>query len=195
MTLLKYTATERYAASALGINHNTLISRRNRGTVPYFCFQKLSCGAIRYSMIVLKRYLSDPTDTKANAVAIAHHKKAYWDSVKVSSEIGANVIKDNKNSITNTMPQEFSFTASEKDAAAAIGISRYALRDRRIAGTVPNYVFIRCGVKLIKYCIPLLVDWALDPSDTLAIERAQAIFQASRISSPHNLPENNQHEN
>lgn len=189
MSLLKYTVTERYASKSLGINHGALISRRNRGTVPYFCYQKLSCGAVRYSMIVLKRYLSDPTDEKANARAVSHHKKSYWDSVKASSELGANVIKDNKNSINNIMPQEFSFTSSEKDAAAAIGISLYALRDRRISGTVPNYIFIRCGVKLIKYCIPLLVDWAIDPSDHEAHARAQAVFQASRVSSPHNLPE------
>lgn len=188
MGQLKYTLTERYTASALGINHGTLKDRRIRKVIPYFCYQKLSCGAVRYNLVVLKRWMSNPTDEKSNALGILHHKKAYLRSAIGSPEACAIVPKD-LITIRKTMAhQELRFDHSEKDTAAAIGISRWNLRDRRYSGEVPAWCYIRLGTKLIRYCLPLILDFYIDQNDTDAHARAQAVFQASRVSSPHNLP-------
>ena len=184
---LKYNVTERYAASTLGINHNTLISRRNRGIVPFFCYQKRSCGDIRYNLVVLKRYLLDPTNEKANALAISHHKRAYWTSIKASPKLCVNLQQDINTPPEAMTPLDLLFDTSEKDMAAILGISRWSLRDRRQSGFVSEHCYIRFGTRLIRYNRSLTIDWSINPLDTLSQARALAVFEASRISSPSNL--------
>lgn len=55
--------------------------------------------------------------------------------------------------------KDFSFDATEREAAIAIGISPDTLKNKRLRGDIPSYVYTKFGYKLLRYCIPLLRDW------------------------------------
>jgi hypothetical protein len=75
------------------------------------------------------------------------------------------------------MNSELVFNASEKEAAIPLGISFETLRKWRRSGKTPY--------KTIRYCIPLLRDWQIDPSDLKSQCRAIELIQESR---PSNTP-------
>ena len=179
MTQIKFNVPERLIAQSLGIPHGTLKARRNRGDLPAYCYLKYSYKVVMYSRAILNDWILDPTDTESADIAIEHHKISCLN-------IRGNL--HSENDITFNAMTEFRFDTSETNAAKAIGISRWSLRDRRYSGEVPSYTYIRFGTKLIRYCVPLLADWAIDPSDLDAQLRAQSVFKNSRVSSPSNLP-------
>lgn len=80
---------------------------------------------------------------------------------------------------------EFRFDADERKAAEEIGVAQETLKGMRIRGIVPPYCYTKFGYKLLRYCLPLLRDWQLDPTDTAAQARAIEQLQNSRVS---NLP-------
>jgi hypothetical protein len=53
---------------------------------------------------------------------------------------------------------EFRFDADERGAAKAIGIAPDTLKNLRLRGDIPSYVYTKFGYKLLRYCIPLLRD-------------------------------------
>ena len=81
--------------------------------------------------------------------------------------------------------KDFSFDATEREAAIAIGISPDTLKNKRLRGEIPAYTYAKFGYKLLRYCLPLLRDWQLDPDDIEAQSRAMEQLQNSRVS---NLP-------
>lgn len=83
------------------------------------------------------------------------------------------------------MNSELLFDASEKEAAIPLGISFETLRKWRRTGKVPAHTYIKLGYKTIRYCIPLLRDWQLDPDDLNSQCRAIELIQESR---PSNTP-------
>jgi hypothetical protein len=80
---------------------------------------------------------------------------------------------------------DFRFDADEREAAKAIGIAPDTLKGMRIRGVIPSYTYTKFGYKLLRYCLPLLRDWQIDPTDTDAQARALEQLTESRIS---NLP-------
>jgi hypothetical protein len=80
---------------------------------------------------------------------------------------------------------EFRFDTDERGAASEIGISPDTLKGMRIRGDIPPYCYTKFGYKLLRYCLPLLRDWQLDPNDLEAQTRAMEQLQNSRVS---NLP-------
>lgn len=80
---------------------------------------------------------------------------------------------------------EFKFDADERQAAREIGIASDTLKAMRIRGEIPSHCFTKFGYKLLRYCLPLLRDWQLDPTDQAAQARAMEQLQNSRVS---NLP-------
>jgi hypothetical protein len=78
-----------------------------------------------------------------------------------------------------------SFNATERIAAAALGISLETLRKRRLAGKVPTHCYVKYGYKCVRYCLPLLRDWQLAPDDLEAQARAIDLLQSQR---PSNQP-------
>jgi hypothetical protein len=72
------------------------------------------------------------------------------------------------------------FNATERIAAAALGISLETLRKRRLAGKIPPHCYIKHGYKCIRYCLPLLRDWQLAPDDLEAQARAIALLESQR---------------
>jgi hypothetical protein len=78
-----------------------------------------------------------------------------------------------------------SFDATERIAAAALGISLETLRRRRLAGKIPSHCFVKHGYKCVRYCLPLLRDWQLAPDDLEAQARAIALLESQR---PSNQP-------
>ncbi len=79
----------------------------------------------------------------------------------------------------------FNFDTSEKDAAQIIGLAHESLKKDRLSGKIPSHVYVKMGYKTIRYCLPLLRDWQLDPTDIEAQARAMEQLQNSRVS---NLP-------
>jgi hypothetical protein len=79
----------------------------------------------------------------------------------------------------------FNFDTPEKDAAKAIGIATDTLKKRRLKGDIPPHVYTKIGYKMLRYCLPLLKDWQLDPEDLSAQARAIELVQDSR---PSNVP-------
>jgi hypothetical protein len=79
----------------------------------------------------------------------------------------------------------FNFDTPEKYAAKAIGIATDTLKKRRLKGDIPPHVYTKIGYKMIRYCLPLLKDWQLDPEDLAAQARAIELVQDSR---PSNAP-------
>jgi len=129
----------------------------------------------------------DPNDAEAAAIAKKHHK--------ISSNFTYATMQPAKNTIETLMNHlDFKFDTTENAAAQAVGISHWSLREMRYSGKLPAYTYRRVGVKLIRYSMALLNDYFIDPLDLDAQARAQAVFEASRISSPHNLPlKHNEH--
>jgi hypothetical protein len=78
-----------------------------------------------------------------------------------------------------------SFDATERMAAAALGISIETLRKWRRSGKVPSHTYAKSGYKFVRYCLPLLRDWQLAPEDLEAQARAIEVVQQSR---PSNQP-------
>jgi hypothetical protein len=83
------------------------------------------------------------------------------------------------------MNTELVFNASERAAAIVLGINVETLRKWRRSDKVPPHTYIKFGYKTIRYCIPLLRDWQLDPSDLNSQLRAIELIQESR---PSNTP-------
>lgn len=83
------------------------------------------------------------------------------------------------------MNSELVFNASEKEAAVPLGISFETLRKWRRSGKIPCHTYVKLGYKTIRYCIPLLRDWQIDPSDLKSQCRAIELIQESR---PSNTP-------
>jgi hypothetical protein len=79
----------------------------------------------------------------------------------------------------------FDFNTTERAAAIAIGDAPNTLKKRRLRGDIPSYIYTKIGYKTIRYCLPLLRDWQLDPTDIEAQTRAMEQLQNSRVS---NLP-------
>ena len=77
------------------------------------------------------------------------------------------------------------FDTSEKEAARTIGIAPDTLKRDRLDGKIPSYVYTKFGYKRIRYCLPLLRDWQLDPDDLQAQARAMQLIEDSR---PSNVP-------
>jgi hypothetical protein len=75
-----------------------------------------------------------------------------------------------------------SFDATERIAAAALGISLETLRKRRLAEKIPPHCFVKYGYKYVRYCLPLLRDWQLAPDDLDAQARAIELLQSQRPS-------------
>jgi hypothetical protein len=80
----------------------------------------------------------------------------------------------------------FIFDTTEKDAAKTMGIATDTLKKRRLRGDVPTHTYTKIGYKTIRYCLPLLKDWQLDPEDLQAQARAIELLQNSR---PSNQPQ------
>ena len=80
---------------------------------------------------------------------------------------------------------ELNFDTTERDAATALGISPDTLKAKRLSGVIPLHCYTKFGYKLLRYCLPLLQDWQIDPTDTAAQARANEQLQNSRVS---NLP-------
>jgi len=140
---------------------------------------------LKFSLHILNQWILDPNDAEAAAIAKKHHAKA-------SQNTCASVHTANntpQNFMNNLNHLDFKFDTTEEDAARAVGISRWSLREKRYSGKLPSYTFRRVGVKLIRYSMALLNDYFIDTTDVAAHARAQAVFEASRISSPTNLPE------
>lgn len=74
------------------------------------------------------------------------------------------------------------FDADEREAAREIGIAPDTLKSMRIRGDIPRHCYTKFGYKLLRYCLPLLRDWQLDPSDLAAQARAMEQLQNSRVS-------------
>jgi hypothetical protein len=87
--------------------------------------------------------------------------------------------------ISEKMNSELLFNASEKEAAASLGVSDETLPKWRRSGKVPPHTYVKFGYKSVRYCIPLLRDWQLDPSDLNSQIRAIELIQESR---PSNTP-------
>ena len=77
------------------------------------------------------------------------------------------------------------FDTPEKEAAKVLGIAADTLKKKRLKGFIPSHLYTRIGYKLIRYCIPLLKDWQIDPDDIDAQARAIELVQDSR---PSNTP-------
>jgi hypothetical protein len=77
------------------------------------------------------------------------------------------------------------FDTPEKEAAKVLGIAAETLKKKRLKGFIPPHLYTRIGYKLIRYCLPLLKDWQLDPEDLAAQARAIELVQDSR---PSNAP-------
>jgi hypothetical protein len=79
----------------------------------------------------------------------------------------------------------FNFDTPEKTAAQALGIGIETLKKRRSSGEIPDYCWLKLGYRTVRYCLPLLQDWAIDSTDLEAQARAREALQATR---PSNLP-------
>ena len=86
------------------------------------------------------------------------------------------------------MTTVFNFNTSEKEAAVAIGVNYQTLQRQRQSGKIPSYVFTKTGYKTVRYCLPLLRDWQIDPDDLEAHARAFDRLQSTRASSANFLP-------
>jgi hypothetical protein len=71
MITLSFDATERNAASALGLSLETLRRRRLAGKIPAHCFIKHGYKCIRYCIPLLRDWQLAPDDLEAQARAIA----------------------------------------------------------------------------------------------------------------------------
>lgn len=77
---------------------------------------------------------------------------------------------------------ELKFDADERLAAKEIGVAPDTLKAMRIRGEIPSYIYTKFGYKLLRYCLPLLRDWQLDPTDLAAQSRAMQMLADSRVS-------------
>jgi hypothetical protein len=57
------------------------------------------------------------------------------------------------------------FDSDEKRAAETIGISGSGLKQMRLRGRIPNFCYTKIGHRTIRYCLPLLQEWQLNPDD------------------------------
>jgi hypothetical protein len=89
------------------------------------------------------------------------------------------LVIDHLTQLSNGMYQ---FNATRDDAAAAIGISPETLRKWEHRGKIPHHVYTRMGYKTVRYCLPLLADWQIDPDDLEAQTRAIEALNATRPS-------------
>jgi hypothetical protein len=80
------------------------------------------------------------------------------------------------------MNNDITFCSTEREAAAALGIGQYTAKRWRLDGKIPAHCYTKIGYKTVRYCLPLLRDWQLDPTDLQAQSRAIAVVQDSRIS-------------
>jgi hypothetical protein len=71
MNVLLFDATERIAASSLGISLETLRKRRLAGKVPTHCYVKYGYKCVRYCLSLLQDWQLAPDDLEAQARAIA----------------------------------------------------------------------------------------------------------------------------
>jgi hypothetical protein len=76
----------------------------------------------------------------------------------------------------------YQFNSTRNEAAAAIGISPKTLRKWEQRGKISSHVYTRMGYKTVRYCIPLLTDWQIDPDDIEAQCRAIEALNATRPS-------------
>jgi hypothetical protein len=64
------------------------------------------------------------------------------------------------------------FDAPESKAAETLGVSPETLKTWRLGGKIPSHVYAKFGYKTLRYCLPLLKDWQLNPDDIAAQQRA-----------------------
>jgi len=79
-----------------------------------------------------------------------------------------------------THVQELLFNSSEKEAAEFMGVSVPGLKQRRLKGTIPSFCYTKIGYRTVRYCLPLLKQWQLNPNDAelharLARQRREAV--------------------
>ena len=77
------------------------------------------------------------------------------------------------------------FDTPESKAAETLGVSPETLKTWRLGGKIPSHVYTKFSYKTLRYCLPLLKDWQLDPNDLQAQARAIELIQNSR---PSNAP-------
>ena len=80
------------------------------------------------------------------------------------------------------MALDLNYNATETEAAAVLGVATDTLKNKRLRGDIPSHCYTKFGYKLLRYCIPLLRDWQLDPTDLDAQARAMGQLQDSRVS-------------
>jgi hypothetical protein len=79
----------------------------------------------------------------------------------------------------------YCYDTKERQAAKAIGVSYETCKRWRLSGKIPPHTYTKSGYKVLRYCLPLLTDWQIDPTDLEAQARAREALQATR---PSNLP-------
>jgi hypothetical protein len=76
----------------------------------------------------------------------------------------------------------YQFNASREQAGAAIGISPETVRKWEQQGKIPTYLYTKMSYKTVRYCLPLLTDWQIDPDNLELQARAIEALNATRPS-------------
>lgn len=79
----------------------------------------------------------------------------------------------------------FNFNATRLQAARLLGISIETVKRWERIKKIPTHVYAKFGYKTVRYCLPLLQEWQLNPEDKDVQIRSAAAVAASM---PSNQP-------
>jgi hypothetical protein len=73
----------------------------------------------------------------------------------------------------------FNFNANRLQASRLLGISIETVKKWEYTGKIPAHVYTKFGYKTVRYCLPLLQEWQLNPGDIEVQARSAAALAAS----------------
>jgi hypothetical protein len=79
----------------------------------------------------------------------------------------------------------FNFNATRLQASRLLGISIETVKKWEYKAKIPAHCYTKFGYKTVRYCLPLLQEWQLNPDDIEVQTRSAAALAASM---PSNQP-------
>lgn len=79
----------------------------------------------------------------------------------------------------------FNFNATRLQASRLLGISLETVKRWERNGKIPTHIYTKFGYKTVRYCLPLLQEWQLNPDD-LEVQARSAANVATSL--PSNQP-------